>query len=167
MLQTVTPTLQPVPSARAPMVTIRCAKPRDLAELREMVAELAAHHGDAATITPEQLERDLFGRTPWITALVAEAGGALIGYAILVPQYRAAEGARGMEMHHLFVRPGHRGTGIGRHLVAKAREQAKMAGCDYLSVSAATGNFQAHRFYESERFVPRPVTGMRYLQRLG
>lgn len=113
MLQTVTPTLQPVPSARAPMVTIRCAKPRDLAELREMVAELAAHHGDAATITPEQLERDLFGRTPWITALVAEAGGALIGYAILVPQYRAAEGARGMEMHHLFVRPGHRGTASG------------------------------------------------------
>lgn len=167
MLQTPIPNLHPVPSARAPMVTIRCAKPHDLAELREMIVELSAHHGDAAPITFEQLERDLFGRTPWITALVAEAGGQLIGYAILVPQYRAAEGARGMELHHLFVRAGHRGTGIGRHLVARAREQAKMAGCDYLKVSAATGNFAAHRFYESERFVPRPVTGMRYMQKLG
>ncbi|ODR89068.1 GNAT family N-acetyltransferase [Sinorhizobium alkalisoli] len=167
MLQTAIPSLHPVPSARAPMVTIRCAKPRDVAELREMIAELSAHHGDAAPVTSEQLERDLFGRTPWITALVAEAGGQLIGYAILVPQYRAAEGVRGMELHHLFVRPGHRGTGIGRHLIAKAREQAKMAGCNYLSVSAATGNFQAHRFYESERFGPRPVTGMRYIQRIG
>lgn len=167
MLQTATPTLHHIPSVRAPMVTIRCAKPRDLPELRAMIAELAAHHGDAAPLTSEQLERDLFGRTPWITALVAEAGGELIGYAILVPQYRAAEGARGMELHHLFVRPPHRGTGIGRHLVAKAREQARMAGCDYLAVSAATGNFQAHRFYESERFVPRPVTGMRYMQKLG
>ena len=91
------------------MVTIRCAKQRDLPELREMIAELAAHHGDAAPITPEQLERDLFGRTPWITALVAEAGNRLIGYAILVPIYRAAEGARGMELHHLFVRPESRG----------------------------------------------------------
>ncbi|KRD64160.1 GNAT family N-acetyltransferase [Ensifer sp. ENS10] len=167
MLQTAIPTLHPVPSTRPPMVTIRCAKQRDLPELREMIAELAAHHGDAAPITPEQLERDLFGRTPWITALVAEAGNRLIGYAILVPIYRAAEGARGMELHHLFVRPESRGTGIGRHLVAKAREQAKMAGCDFLSVSAATGNFQAHHFYESERFVPRPVTGMRYMQKLG
>ncbi len=167
MLQTAIPDLHSVPSARAPMVTIRCAKPRDLAELREMIVELSAQHGDAAPITNEQLERDLFGRMPWITALVAEAGCQLIGYAILIPQYRAAEGARGMELHHLFVRPGHRGTGIGRHLVARAREQAKMAGCDYLTVSAATGNFQAHRFYESERFVPRPVTGMRYMQKLG
>lgn len=64
MLQTVTPTLQPVPSARAPMVTIRCAKPRDLAELREMVAELAAHHGDAATITPNSSSGISSGRTP-------------------------------------------------------------------------------------------------------
>ncbi|AFL49301.1 GNAT superfamily N-acetyltransferase [Sinorhizobium fredii] len=167
MLQTANPNLHHLASVRAPMVTIRCAKPRDLPELREMIAELTAHHGDVASLTPEQLERDLFGRTPWITALVAEAGGQLIGYAVLVPQYRAAEGARGMELHHLFVRPAHRGTGIGRHLVGKAREQAKMAGCEYLAVSAATGNFQAHRFYESERFVPRPVTGMRYMQKLG
>ncbi|MBP1882939.1 GNAT family N-acetyltransferase [Sinorhizobium mexicanum] len=167
MLQTATPSLHPMPSVRPPLVTIRCAKPRDLPALHEMIVELAALHDDDAPLAPERLERDLFSRTPWITALVAEAGNQLIGYAILVPTYRAAEGMRGMELHHLFVRPGHRGTGIGRHLVAKAREQARIAGCDYLSVSAATGNFQAHRFYESERFVPRPVTGMRYMQKLG
>jgi GNAT superfamily N-acetyltransferase len=160
-----TPTLSQT-EARPPMVTLRVAKPRDLAELRAMIAALAAHHGDAAAITPEDLERDLFGAMPWITALVAEAGGRLIGYAILVPLYRASEGRRGMELHHLYVEPESRGTGIGRHLVAKAREQAKMAGCAYLSVSAATGNFQAHRFYQSEQFTPGPVTGMRYLQAL-
>lgn len=100
MLQTAIPTLHATPATRPPMVTIRCAKQRDLPELRDMITELSAHHGDAAPITPEQLERDLFGRTPWITALVAEAGNRLIGYAILVPIYRAAEGARGMELHH-------------------------------------------------------------------
>ena len=166
MLQTAIPTHHAHPATRAPMVTIRAAKSRDLAELAEMIAELAAHHGDTAAVTPEHLERDLFGRMPWISALVAEAGGELIGYTILVPLYRAHQGARGMELHQLYVRPAHRGTGIGRHLVGKAREQARMAGATYLSVSAATGNFQAHRFYESENFTPGPVTGMRYLQAL-
>lgn len=167
MLQTNLPTDPLHPAMRAPIVTIRSAKQHDLRALSAMIEELAAHHGDAAAITPETLERDLFSRVPWITALVAEAAGELIGYAILVPLYRAQQGARGMELHHLYVRPAHRGTGIGRHLVNKAREQARIAGATYLSVSAATGNFAAHKFYESENFKAGPVTGMRYLQALG
>ena len=167
MLQTAIPTHHAHPATRAPMVTIRAAKGRDLAELAEMIAELAAHHGDTAAATPEHLERDLFGRMPWITALVAEAGGELIGYTILVPLYRAQQGARGMELHQIFVRKDHRGQGIGRHLVSRAREHARIAGCGYLSVSAATGNFGAHRFYEEMNFRAGPVTGMRYVQSLG
>ncbi|CDZ45163.1 GNAT family N-acetyltransferase [Neorhizobium galegae] len=151
---------------RPSVVTIRNAKPRDLPELNEMIALLAAHHNDPAGITSEKLERDLFGEMPWISALVADTGSELIGYAILVPLYRAQEGTRGMDLHHLFVRDGHRGHGIGQHLVTRAREIAKNAGCDYLSVSAATGNFAAHRFYEHMDFKPRPVTGMRYTQAL-
>ncbi|MCW1751334.1 N-acetyltransferase family protein [Rhizobium acaciae] len=152
---------------RPSVVTIRAAKPRDLPGLNEMIALLAAHHGDAAATTPEQLERDLFGPLPWINALVAETGGELIGYAILVPLYRAQEGKRGMDLHHLFVRDGHRGHGTGQLLVDRARETARNAGCGYLSVSAATGNVLAHRFYEQLDFTPRPVTGMRYMQSIG
>jgi GNAT superfamily N-acetyltransferase len=103
---------------------------------------------------------------PWITALVAEGEDGLIGYAILVPLYKAQEGQRGMDLHHLFVRDGQRGHGIGQHLVDRARDVARKAGCSFLSVGAATGNSQAHRFYENMDFKPRPVTGMRYLQAL-
>ncbi|MHB0952893.1 MAG: GNAT family N-acetyltransferase [Allorhizobium sp.] len=151
---------------RPPVVVIRSAKPRDLPDLNEMIAALAAHHGDASAMTPDKLERDLFGPMPWITALVADSGKGLIGYAILVPLYRAEHGKRGMDLHHLFVSDGQRGNGIGHNLVARAREIAKTAGCDYLSVSAATGNFAAHRFYENLDFIPRPVTGMRFMQAL-
>ncbi|WP_416795346.1 GNAT family N-acetyltransferase [Ciceribacter azotifigens] len=151
---------------RPPVVVIRHARASDLPELNEMIAALAAHHGDASAMTPDKLERDLFGPVPWISALVADGGESLIGYAILVPLYRADEGKRGMDLHHLYVRDGQRGNGIGHHLVKRAREVARSAGCDYLSVSAATGNFAAHRFYEHLDFVPRPVTGMRYLQAL-
>jgi len=151
---------------RPPLVSIRHARPSDLAELTEMIAALAAHHGDASAMTLETLKRDLFGPMPWITALVADAGEELIGYAILIPLYRATEGQRGMELHHLYVRDGQRGNGIGQHLVARARDCARAQGCDYLSVSATTGNFAAHRFYEQLDFIPRPVTGMRFLQPL-
>lgn len=151
---------------RPAVVNIRVAKPRDLPELNDMIALLAAHHGDAGAMTPDKLQRDLFGPMPWIQALVADTGEELIGYAILVPLYRAQEGKRGMDLHHLFVRDGHRGHGIGQHLVNRARDCAKAQGCDYLSVSAATGNFAAHRFYEHMDFIARPVTGMRYMQAL-
>jgi GNAT superfamily N-acetyltransferase len=149
---------------RPAVVTIRGARKADLPQLNEMIALLAQHHGDASVMTPEKLELDLFSPIPWITALVAEAGDELIGYAILVPLYRAQEARRGMELHHLYVRDGHRGHGTGQHLVSRARDVAKRCGCDYLSVSAATGNVAAHRFYENMDFTPRPVTGMRYMQ---
>lgn len=153
-------------AVRPPIVTIRGAREADLEALCAMITALAEHHGDSAAPTPSALSSDLFGARPWLTALVAEAEGRLIGYALLTPLYRANETARGMDLHQLFVDPAHRGTGIGRHLVSRAREEATRAGCAYLSVSAATGNLRAHRFYESEHFVPRPVTGMRYLARL-
>lgn len=149
---------------RPSVLTIRHAKRHDLPELNAMIAALAAHHHDASAMTPDILERDLFGDRPWITVLVADTGSDLIGYAILVPLYRAQEGKRGMDLHHLFVRDGHRGHGTGQLLVDRARETARNAGCGYLSVSAATGNVLAHRFYEQLDFTPRPVTGMRYMQ---
>ncbi len=159
MTEDSSPTLE-----RPPVVIIRGARKTDLPELNEMITLLASYHGDAAAITPAKLERDLFGPLPWVHGLVAEADGALIGYALLLPLYRAQEGRRGLELHHLFVRDGHRGHGTGQHLVSRARDIAKRLGCDYLSVSATTGNVAAHRFYENMDFAPRPVTGMRYMQ---
>lgn len=159
--------LETPPVERPPLITIRAARTGDLMQILDMIALHAECHGDTAKISAADLDRDLFGPGPWITALVAEAGGRLIGYALLVPMYRAMEGLRGMELHQIFVRAGHRGSGIGRHLVSRAREHARMAGCGYLSVSAATGNFQAHRFYEQMNFRAGPVTGMRYVQALG
>ena len=159
--------LDPHAVERPPMLTIRAARQGDLQQIHDMITLHAECHGDTAKISAADLDRDLFGTQPWITALVAEAGGRLIGYALLVPLYRAMEGLRGMELHQIFVRDGHRGHGIGRHLVTRAREQARIAGCGYLSVSAATGNFGAHRFYEQMNFRAGPVTGMRYVQALG
>lgn len=159
--------LEPHAAERPAMLNIRAARQGDLQQILDMIALHAECHGDTAKISAADLDRDLFGVHPWITALVAEAGGRLIGYALLVPMYRAGDGVRGMELHQIFVRRDHRGQGIGRHLVSRARDHARVASCGYLSVSAATGNFGAHRFYEQMNFRAGPVTGMRYVQALG
>ena len=151
---------------RPPVVTIRAVRRDDLPDLAAMVAELAAHHGEASHLRAEALERDLFGPLPWVRGLVAEADGALIGFALLTPQYRAAEGARGLEINQLYVRPAYRSHGVGHNLVAIAREEGRRLGCAYITVGATTGNFKAHRFYETLAFTPRPVTGMRFQQAL-
>ncbi|MGQ3279001.1 MAG: GNAT family N-acetyltransferase, partial [Shinella sp.] len=96
--------LEPPALERPPMLTIRAARPGDLQQILDMITLLAECHGDIAKIAAVDLDRDLFGANPWITALVAEANGRLIGYALLVPTYRATEGLRGMDLHHLFVR---------------------------------------------------------------
>lgn len=149
---------------RPALMTIRRAVDVDIPQLLEMIGLLAAFHDDPSDITAESLRRDLFGPAPWVTALVADAGSQLLGYALLTPLYRAQQGRRGMDLHHLFVRDGHRNHGVGQHLIARARDFAKAAGCSYMSVSAATGNLGAHRFYQQMEFTARPVTGMRYMQ---
>nr|WP_149739852.1 GNAT family N-acetyltransferase [Rhizobium sp. RU20A] len=145
---------------------LRPARATDVPALSALIADHAAFHGDKAETKLARLADDLFGERPWLTALVAEKAGRIVGYCLLAPLYRADLSARGMEIHQIFVAEGHRGEGVGRHLIDCARRTASQMGCTYLSVGAATGNFQAHRFYEGLAFRPQPVTGMRYLQAL-
>jgi GNAT superfamily N-acetyltransferase len=144
------------------LVSVRRAQKADLFALAAMVEELAVHHGDQTTNNAAKLDRDLFGELPWATVFVAETQGELIGYALLYPTYRATEGERGMEMHHLFVKDGFRGQGIGRHLIDRSQAHARRLGCDYLALGAATGNFAAYRFYQGQGFKAHPSTGMRF-----
>jgi GNAT superfamily N-acetyltransferase len=154
-------------SLQAPPLTpirlaVRKARKHDIAELSELITALAAHHGDRANNNPARLEHDLFGEMPWATAFVAETAGEIAGYALVYPTYRATEGERGLDLHQLYVKPEHRGSGVGKHLLSKVKTFASASGCAYVSVGAATGNFTAYRFYEGHGFKARPVTGMRF-----
>ena len=149
---------------RPPMLTMpRRAPGRPAADSRHdrPACRMPRRHGEGLGRRPRP--RSLRAPIPGSPRSSHEAGGRLIGYALLVPMYRALEGQRGMELHQIFVRKDHRGHGIGRHLVSRAREHARIAGCGYLSVSAATGNFGAHRFYGADEFPRRP--GDRYALR--
>ncbi len=147
--------------------TIREARPADAARIVQMVGKLAAHHGDTPTLTADDLARDAFGETPWIHILVAESAGALIGYAALCGLIRLQFGARGMDLHHLFTEPGHRGRGVGQGLVAASRIKALSLSCRYLTVGTHPGNHRAQAFYAALGFERKDAHPPRFAMRLG
>ena len=136
---------------------IRPATPDDLDRLLAMVHALAAHHGDPAACTRAALERDLFGPDAFLTVLIAEGG-----YTALYPMVSLHWGVRGMEMHHLYVDPARRGSGLGKALVEAAIARTQAEGGRFLALGTHPGNDTARGFYAALGFAPfHPGTRMR------
>jgi len=64
----------------------------------------------------------------------------------------------------LFVKEGFRRKGYGRELIERAREYAEGKGCDYITVSAEWGNYEARKFYEKNDFVEKQVKYVKELE---
>jgi len=130
-----------------PIAHIRDAEPADISRIISMIRALADHHGDVPDVSVSALERDMFGNPPWVYALVAELDGQVIGYAALCPLAQLQMGLRGIDMHHLFVEPTFRGTGIGRQLIEGSKQKARALSCRYMMVGTHPQNSDAQAIY--------------------
>jgi len=130
-----------------PRFSVRPVIPTDIPELVTMIHALAAFHGDTGTATIESVTRDTSGPAPWWHTFVAEADRALIGYMVLLPKSKVAEGLRGMDINHMYVHHTHRGTGVGRALIETARGFAQAQACTYLMIGTAEQNTAAQAAY--------------------
>ncbi|GAA3875077.1 GNAT family N-acetyltransferase [Celeribacter arenosi] len=149
-----------------PALTIRPAEWRDKAVLLDMIRTLARHHGDAATITLPVLVDLLKSDLPWLRLIVAERDGMVVGYAGLTGGMRLHFGERVMTLDHLFIDENHRGQGIGRALIAHARQTAVDHGCARLTVGTRESNTHAQAAYLACGFSEVPQTGKRFVMQL-
>jgi GNAT superfamily N-acetyltransferase len=108
--------------------TIRPATADDVQIVFDLICELATYEKlrDEVVGTPEILRESLFGRRD-AEALIVEADGEAVGYAIFYTTFSTFECRSGIWLEDVYVRPEHRRGGIGRrilrHLAALALER--------------------------------------------
>jgi GNAT superfamily N-acetyltransferase len=114
--------------ANADETTIRPAIEDDCELLVELIRELANYEklADRVVGDAEVLRRTLFEQRA-AEALVLEAGGEPVGYAIFFTTFSSFECRSGIWLEDVYVRPQHRRGGVGRrvmeHLAALALER--------------------------------------------
>jgi GNAT superfamily N-acetyltransferase len=76
---------------------------------------------DEVVLDPEVLAGHLFGPSPSARVTMAEDGGTVAGMALWFPTFSTFLGRPGIWLEDLFVRPDHRGRGIGQALIRSLR----------------------------------------------
>ncbi|MCW3020454.1 MAG: N-acetyltransferase [Solirubrobacterales bacterium] len=133
----------------APATAIRAAGPADVPLLLGLFRELAEYeHLEHELQATEQLLHDaLFGENPAAEALIAEHGSDVAGYALFFPTFSSFLATQGVWLEDLFVRPAHRGAGVGRELLAAVAARVRERGGGRLEWAALDWNELALGFY--------------------
>ena len=118
--------------------------------VHELVVGLAqyAHLEHQVTATVEDIRRLLSGPRPYAEALLASRQGQTVGLALYFHNVSTFAGAPGVFLEDLFVKPEHRGHGVGRALLRAVAAVARDRGCRRLEWTALDWNKPALGFYE-------------------
>jgi GNAT superfamily N-acetyltransferase len=130
---------------------IRAAARADVPELLRLIRELAVYEKleDQAQGTEPALAAALFGPRPVCEALVAEAGGRAVGFALYFITFSTFLCKPGLYLEDLFVEPAHRGSGIGKALLSRLAAIAVERGYGRFEWRVLDWNEPSIRFYEA------------------
>jgi diamine N-acetyltransferase len=137
---------EPAPSGG---LVVRAAQPQDVGLLLALFRELAEYERleHELRATEERLSEALFGERPAAEALIAERGSEEAGYALFFPTFSSFLAIQGVWLEDLFVRPAHRGGGVGRALLAAVAARVRERGGQRLEWAALDWNELALGFY--------------------
>ncbi len=133
---------------------IRPLRPEDVEDVHAMIGELAEYERSAHEVkgSPGDLRSCLFAPQPALFGHVAEVPGPsgstkLAGFALWYVTYSTWEGKHGIYLEDLFVRPEHRGTGLGKALLAALAAEAVARGYPRVEWWVLDWNEPAVEFY--------------------
>jgi GNAT superfamily N-acetyltransferase len=135
---------------------IRSATAADVPAIVQLIRDLADYEKLSREVHMEEsrLREHLFGPRPFAEVLLAEEGGAVIGFALFFHNYSTFLGKPGLYLEDLFVKPAQRGEGHGKALLQALARLAVERGCGRLEWSVLNWNEPAIRFYEALGAVP-------------
>ena len=129
--------------------TLRAARETDVEAIVGLIRELAEFEQLAhlLEVTPERLRPQLFGPKPVIEAMVAERGGEVVAFALWFTSFSTFLAKPGLWLEDLYVRPAHRGAGIGEAMLRHLAALAVQRGYGRFEWSVLDWNENAIRFY--------------------
>jgi GNAT superfamily N-acetyltransferase len=104
-------------------------------------------------LTAEQLRTALFGEAPALFGHVAEVDGEVVGCALWFLNFSTWRGVHGIYLEDLYVNQNHRGSGLGKALLAALAEEGVRRGLGRLEWSVLDWN-PATEFYKAMDAVP-------------
>ena len=140
-------------------MTIREATPDDVPAILGLVCDLAAYERepDAVRATEQDFHAALFPSdgSPTTFAHVAEVDGEVVGMALWYLTFSTWTGVNGIWLEDLFVQPAHRGTGLGRELLATLARTCVERGYQRLEWWVLDWNEPSIGFYKRLGAVPQ------------
>jgi GNAT superfamily N-acetyltransferase len=138
--------------------TLRPAELRDVGAIVQLVRELAEFEKltHLLQVTPEKLRPHLFGEKPmaeaWVAELPAEAlapgESPVVAFALFFTSFSTFLAQPGLHLEDLYVKPAHRGLGIGGALLTRLARLANERHCGRFEWNVLDWNENAIRFYE-------------------
>lgn len=145
--------------ATGPASRVRPAESRDVPDILALVRELAVYEKepDAVAATEADFRSGLFPTegAPTAYAHVAELDGEVVGMALWYLSFSTWTGRPGIWLEDLFVRPEHRGSGLGRELLQTLAGLCVERGYPRLEWWVLNWNTPSIGFYESLGAVPQ------------
>ena len=136
---------------------MRRVRPDDVPTVLRLVRELAAYEKaeHEALMTADQLSAALFGPSPALFGHVAlDDGGEIAGFALWFLNFSTWRGTHGVYLEDLYVRPEHRGAGLGRELLRTLAAVCVERGYSRLEWSVLDWNAPSIEFYTAAGAVP-------------
>lgn len=141
----------------ADMAVIRPATADDVPSMVGLVRELATYEraAEEVELTPELLDAALFGDHPKVFAHVAVVEGEVAGFALWFVSFSTWLGRHGIYLEDLYVRPEHRGEGLGKALFAELARVCVERSYGRLEWSVLDWNTPAVDFYRAHGATPQ------------
>jgi GNAT superfamily N-acetyltransferase len=138
------------------MHEVRRIRPSDVDAVVELVHELAAHEQapQECHLTADQLHDTLFRSAPALFGHVATVDGAVVGCALWFLNFSTWRGTHGIYLEDLYVRPAHRGAGLGKALLSALAAECVRQGYARLEWAVLEWLDPTIEFYKSIGAVP-------------
>ena len=132
-------------------VNIRRARPGEAGLVMSFIRDLAVYEklGHEVEATEAMIDAALFGPHPRLFCDIAEWNGEPVGFAVWFINFSTFSGRSGIYLEDLFVKPEHRGNGLGKALLVHLARTCVDNGWSRLQWSVLDWNAPSIAFYKS------------------